>query len=316
MAVNPMQRKAKNSFLLGFLICLIISALVIAFLVIQLGKVESEQEAQLKTISIAYVANRQIKSGETIKPEDIKTVEVSKDCIPNNMISGASEFEEIVQNSETGKDSILNLKNAKINIEAGTILTTDMILDTSAEDTKNLRVVEYNMISLPTQIEDQQYIDVRIQLPNGLDYLVVSKKQITIPMIGGIPSESSIWLKLREDEILLMSNAIVESYIIPGAKLYVTAYVEPGLQDAATPTYIPSNEVIGVINRDPNIIQKAKEELSARQSTSGENRQDIQNQVNANAEDAQDNVESAVQEELKKQQDERTRYLEAMGAGV
>ena len=98
-------------------------------------------------------------------------------------------------------------------------------------------------------------------------------------MIGGIPSESSIWLKLREDEILLMSNAIVESYIIPGAKLYVTAYVEPGLQDAATPTYIPSNEVIGVINRDPNIIQKAKEEL-------------------------------------KKQQDERTRYLEAMGAGV
>lgn len=316
MAVNPMQRKAKNSFLLGFLICLIMCALVIAFLVIQLGKIKSEQEAQLATITTAYVANRQIKSGETIKPEDIKTVSVSKDCIPNNMIKGASEFEEIVQNPETGEDNILNLKNSKINIEAGTIITTDMILDTSAEDTRNLRTVEYNMISLPTQLEDQQYIDVRIQLPNGLDYLVVSKKQITIPMIGGVPSESSIWLKLREDEILLMSNAIVESYIIPGAKLYVTAYVEPGLQDAATPTYIPSNEVIGVINRDPNIIQKAKEELSARQSTSGENRQDIQNQVNANAEDAQDNVESAVQEELKKQQDERTRYLEAMGAGV
>ena len=135
-------------------------------------------------------------------------------------------------------------------------------------------------------------------------------------MIGGVPSESSIWLQLREDEILLMSNAIVESYIVPGAKLYVTRYVEPGLQDAATPTYIPSNEVIGAINRDPNIIQKAKEELSARQATSGDNRQDIQNQVNANAEDAQDNVEAAVQEELKVQQDERVRYLEAMGAGV
>ena len=316
MAVNPMQRKAKNSFLLGFLICLIISGLIIAFLVIQLGKIKSEQEAQLATITTAYVANRQIKSGETIKPEDIQMVQVSKDAIPSNMISGSSEFEEIVQNAETGEESILNLKNAKINIEAGTIITTDMLIDTSVEDTRNLRTVEYNMIALPTQIEDQEYVDVRLQLPNGLDYLVVSKKQITIPMIGGVPSESSIWLQLREEEILLMSNAIVESYIVPGAKLYVTRYVEPGLQDAATPTYIPSNEVIGAINRDPNIIQKAKEELSARQATSGDNRQDIQNQVNANAEDAQDNVEAAVQEELKVQQDERVRYLEAMGAGV
>ena len=36
MATNPMQRKARNSFLLGMFVMLIITGLVIAFLVLQL----------------------------------------------------------------------------------------------------------------------------------------------------------------------------------------------------------------------------------------------------------------------------------------
>ena len=35
MAVNPMQRKARNSFLLGMLITLLIAAVIVAFLMIQ-----------------------------------------------------------------------------------------------------------------------------------------------------------------------------------------------------------------------------------------------------------------------------------------
>ena len=37
MATNPMQRKARNSFLLGILVTLIISGIIIAFLFIQLN---------------------------------------------------------------------------------------------------------------------------------------------------------------------------------------------------------------------------------------------------------------------------------------
>ena len=36
MATNPMQRKARNSFLLGMLVMVLISGVVIAFLFIQL----------------------------------------------------------------------------------------------------------------------------------------------------------------------------------------------------------------------------------------------------------------------------------------
>ena len=38
MAINPMQRKAQNSFLLGILVTLLITGLIIGFLVLQLTK--------------------------------------------------------------------------------------------------------------------------------------------------------------------------------------------------------------------------------------------------------------------------------------
>jgi len=38
MATNPMQRKARNSFLLGVLVTLVLATLVIALLLIQLIK--------------------------------------------------------------------------------------------------------------------------------------------------------------------------------------------------------------------------------------------------------------------------------------
>ena len=45
MATNPMQRKARNSFLLGMLVMVLISGVVIAFLFIQLmNKNKKEQE--------------------------------------------------------------------------------------------------------------------------------------------------------------------------------------------------------------------------------------------------------------------------------
>ena len=45
MATNPMQRKARNSFLLGMLVMLLISGIIIALLFIQLmNKTKKEQE--------------------------------------------------------------------------------------------------------------------------------------------------------------------------------------------------------------------------------------------------------------------------------
>ena len=45
MATNPMQRKARNSFLGGMLITLIITGAIIAFLIIQLMDIKKKEDA-------------------------------------------------------------------------------------------------------------------------------------------------------------------------------------------------------------------------------------------------------------------------------
>jgi hypothetical protein len=43
-----------------------------------------------------------------------------------------------------------------------------------------------------------------------------------------------------------------------GAKLYAVKYTDPGLQETATATYLPSGSVMTLISTNPNIVQDAK----------------------------------------------------------
>ena len=112
--------------------------------------------------------------------------------------------------------------------------------------------VEYNNILLPSQLKNGDYIDVRLTLPSGQDYVVLSKKKV----LG--TTATSVWLKLDEFEIALVNSAIVESYAITGTKLYATEYSQPGQQKALTPTYTVSNEVRMLIENNPNIVDEAR----------------------------------------------------------
>ena len=146
----------------------------------------------------------------------------------------------------------------KIAVPAGTIVTRDMLVEQENQTTDTTRVQEYNMIVLPSQLVNGDYIDIRLSLPNGQDYVVLSKKLV----LG--TNETSIWLQLNEEEILTLSNAIVEAYTIVGSKLYAIQYVEPGLQAEIIPTYTVSGEVLALINSDPNIKEEARNNLWSR----------------------------------------------------
>ena len=120
----------------------------------------------------------------------------------------------------------------------------------SEKTTDDLRKVEYNVLTLPSQLQTGEYIDVRLALPSGQDYIVVSKKQVEIPQVSGVDVADTIWLKLTEDEIITMNNAIVDSARALGSVLKVTIYTEAGTQEAATPTYVPSKEVAELIRNN------------------------------------------------------------------
>lgn len=299
MAMNPMQRKANNYLLIGVLVTLLITGSIIAILFMQLSKLNKQiksQEAKMKSV---YIVSKDMNSGEEVSLSNLKQVSVTSDVIPSNIANVSDLTENTV---------------AKIDLKAGTVLTANMLSEKDEQTTADLRVQEYNMVELPTQIKSGDYIDIRLRLPNGTDYIVVSKKKVEIPTIDGVESANTIKVNVAEQEILLMSNAIVEAYWMAGSKLYVTTYTEPGMQDGATPTYLPSDRVVELMNADPNIVAIAKNELFTRyNSTASTIRGNIVNSLNQYGEDGQENVEAGVQEEITKAREQRQTYLEALG---
>ena len=297
MAKNPMQRKARNSFILGMFITLVITGSIIGLLVFKLININKENKEKEQGLKNAYVLVKDIKSGDSIKLENLKKVDIETNIIPSNAIT-LSQIEE---------NTI-----AKIDLKTGTILSSDMITNSDDKTTNDTRVQEYNMILLPSQINTNEYVDIRLRLPSGLDYIVVSKKKIEIPQVLGVASESTFSVKLNESETQTMSSAIVESYIMEGSILYVAKYVEPGIQGSSVPTYVPSTAVQEAIRQNSNITVEARNALVTRFNESITTRNSINSVLNTYNDKSKENVEKSVEEEVNKAMQERKKYLDAL----
>ena len=351
MATNPMQRKARNSFLLGMLLMLIICGLVIAFLFLQLKNYQDKEKAVIK-VKIA-VLSEDVKAGQIITSDMLTKKDIDKTLIPENAIGDSTTLEnyslqdkegnEVSSKMEDGENTLYLTKNnteyklqkddsgsyyiernnnkeyvqlnnvpvvAKVSMKKNTVLTRDTISKGNNTTSDDVRKQEYNVIVLPTQIQTGDYVDIRLSMPNGQDYIVVSKKSVELPVIDGVDSESTIWLNLSEDEILSMNSAIVDAAKIQGTKLYATTYTEPGIQNAATPTYTTSKEVLKQIADDPNIVEKAKNELANRYNQSM--RETIDSAIQSDADKKEGSLATKIQESITKTQEERKKYLDAL----
>lgn len=200
---------------------------------------------------------------------------------------------------------------AKVTMAPNTVLTNTLVAKSTERVTADLRRQEYSVILITSQIATGDYIDIRLRMPDGTDYIIASHKEVEIPVIGEMDSPNTISIQVTEDEIVTISNAIVESYMMPGSMLYATRYVEPGLQEEATPTYLPSQKVKTLIDQNPNVTEVAKRELNNRY-TNGTNRNNINDVLNQHAEDAADNVTDRTEEEITLIQDERQQYLDSL----
>lgn len=298
MAMNPMQRKANNYLLIGILGTLLVTGLVIVFLFIQLNNLKQDAKKQQTNSKTVYVVAQDIKSGETVSYEKLIKRSIQNVAIPENALS-----------VELTEKTI-----AKIDLKIGTVITDNMVQESDDKTTADIRKQEYNTIILPTQIQSGDYIDVRLRLSNGVDYIVVSKKKVEIPQIDGVDSANSININLNETEIMVMSNAIIEAFIDKGSLLYATTYAEPGMQSSVIPTYVPSGTVQSALNANPNIEQEAKNALFARYNQNASTRTNVIDGTLAQyAQDRVDNIEEGVQEQITKAKEERQTYLETLG---
>lgn len=359
MATNPMQRKARNSFLLGMLLMLLIAALVVGLLLMQLKNYQDKEKAEIAAKVSIYILNQDVKSGQIITSDMLTQQQVNKNLIPQDAIGDAATLENYVLEDKEGntvftKNSTqyiridskeyelkteeatgsyyINKTNdeedkqyielntvpvvAKVSMNKNTVLTRELVAKGDNTTSDDVRKQEYNMISLPTQIESGDYIDIRLALPSGQDYIVVAKKEVTVPDIAGTPSEDTIWVNLSEAEIIMMNNAIVEAYRINGAKLYANMYTEAGMQAAATTTYVPNKEVAQLIQSNPNIIERAKQGLLNRfNAMASERNNAINGAIQNSSEDGDTNVKTKVEQDQTNTKDNRKKWLDGLSGG-
>lgn len=303
MVTNPMQRKARNSFLLGILVTVIIMGLVVALLLMQMKKMKEAEDERVANLKSAYVLSADLKSGDKVTDASFKKVTIASDSVPSN----ATTPSILLDDNGNAKEMV-----SKIDLKKGTVLTTDMLQASNETTSSDLRVQEYNMIKLSSQIKTGDCIDIRLRMPSGLDYIVVSKKIVEMPQINGVDSQNTIWIKMSEAETLTMSEAIVEAYTMTGSILYTANYVEPGMQEAATPTYVPNGNVQNLIHDEPNIVTEAKNALITRYNNSATIRTHIESELSTDADKASDNVNKGVSTETSTAQEQRKSYLDAL----
>lgn len=317
MPVNPMQRRMRNSFLVGFLLALIIMALVVLGLVYKMKGIEEEKAAIQALQQSIYVAAEDLVSGQSVNMDNFTTEQVQTTMDTSLVISEDDfmfqddEGNPIIKYNDDGsekqKDMIM-----KVNVPAGAIVTKDMLADSTTDLTSDQRIHEFNMILLPSQLKTGDYIDIRLSLPKGQDYIVLAKKKVLQS------TETGIWLKLSEEEMLTINNAIVESYGIIGSKLYAIEYSDPGIQEAAEPTYPVNLDVFNLINYNPNIVETAKAEIYNRyyannQAMATQRSQIIDPAVAESGGSSASSVESKNQEENSKVQAARADYISTLG---
>lgn len=164
------------------------------------------------------VCKRDIIQGEVITDNMVTVAKnINKNTIPNGAASTTGEIVGSV---------------AKYNIAANVPVLKTMVTDEIAA--ADIRSQEINTVLMPTDLNIDDYVDIRIMFPNGTDYVVLAQKKIE-NIVG-----STFWLNLAEDERLLLNSATVDSYLNQGSKLYATKYTDAtsqtNLSEEATTT--------------------------------------------------------------------------------
>lgn len=244
------MRKIKRStkqYLIVSLISLFV--LIVAFVIAYIAgtkQIKNKYESELSILNeeisankqFVYVAKTEIPRGEQININNTSYEEVFSD------MQGVYITEE-----DMGKISV-------VDIQPGSHIMSNMITPEKLDNT--LREEEFNQLYLNSNLMDNDYVDIRITYPNGENYIVLAKKAIKNINL----QESDCFLWLTEEEIVTIQAAIVDAYKHTGSKIYTTKYIEPTIQDASIVTYTPPQEIIDLINRDPNILSIASTALN------------------------------------------------------
>lgn len=259
MIIRPQRYRTLLGFLAGLSLTLIIAGAGYFYYRNNTYKMTEEEKSQIRQsaveeykqnnpTSLVYIVVSGKKSGEVLLDNDIAPAEISAGIVPADAVT---------------EPSLAVGKVIRCSISPNTVIT-DSLLYGEQDYPHDMRLMEYSVLNLPQKLQKSEFIDIRIMFPNGLDYIVLSKKQVIDFERPEDNQKSIIWFHAGEEEILRMASAIVDASIVEGTILYAVPYIAPDVQNEAIRTYPSNPEVQNLILENPNIIKKAVTELEIR----------------------------------------------------
>lgn len=314
MATNPMKRRERNAAMIGAILAFVIMAAVVYLVYIKYTTANDELEELKALQKVAIVALEDIESGTTVTIEDFTEATVMTDLADGEYYTNTQELKNMfLKESEEDDGTVIPIPYSSTQkIPAGAIITPDMLVESDKKITDDMRIQEYSSIALPSQLKNGDIIDVRLTLPTGQDYIVLSQKEVIQT------DETTVWLHVNEAEILLLNSAMVEAWTITGTKLYAVEYIDAGSQRGALITYTPAAETYDLIKSNPNISAQARTDLAEElNSLKGSDHVDefrhyIDNALSEHIDERESSAETGFTEEITTMQTHRAEYVEAL----
>lgn len=236
-----MRQKRKNKTRL-YILVVTLAVITLMSLLLCIGsylisRVKAEYERKLaenqqliqQNTRLVYVAMQDIRRGESVQEA---MLEVRR--------SLCSQREDLLfMQEDIGKVAVAD-------IAAGTFLNKTLVNQSGA--VTGLREMCYRTIELTGNISDFDVVDVRIRYPDGEDYVVLAEKSIRLEDGYG-----QCYLWVTEEELLLMSAAMVDVEKNDGTYIYTSKYIEPAIQEKSVVTYQPNKEIVEIIQQSPNV---------------------------------------------------------------
>ena len=183
-----------------------------------------------------YTVASNVRAGDEVTESSLQTMSMPSSTVGDNYITDSSEV--------IGK-------YYKVSLSPLTPLTDDCFMEDELDDT--VRDIDIVVDRWTVGLQEGDYIDLRITLPRGDDYVVLS--HLRVRSMG----QATLKVYLTEEQWHQYVGALVDYYLNSqfGASIYAVKYVEPGVQAPAICYYAVPESVENAMLLDPNIVDKA-----------------------------------------------------------
>lgn len=235
--MRSIKRRASRSKKILVLLSVLVVAFVIFLISVVIQKqVDQKYKKQIQTLkqvnqevmAEVYVAKEKLSAGDIITKENME----KKNCA----ISMTSD--QYITEEDFGKVLL-------IDVDAEVPLIQNMVIQ---KVEGGVREVQCDEVLLNDNLEENDYVDVRISLPNGEDFVVLSKKAIHGLMEEEAKKVCYLWL--TEEEIKQYTMAVVEASLSRGARLYTTKYLQATVQHATEVSYNPDSKILEKLSEE------------------------------------------------------------------